>query len=72
MKNKLINKKRSYWNDFFVLLQIVAFILVYIYVIKPFLFPHIPTSLEIYKESYKEVYGKDLILPDYLEKELKK
>lgn len=56
---------------FFIIAEVIATYLFYYYVVKPILFPPMPTTLEIYQEAYKQAYGKDAELPDYLKTPLK-
>ena len=61
-----------FWHDFKIILEIVVVCLFLWFVVKPFVFPRTPTSLEIQMEAYEKAYGKKMDIPDYLKETLPK
>jgi len=67
------NRKRFvYWHSFKVILEFIIVFLFLWFVVKPFIFPRVPTSLEIQMEAYEKAYGKKMEIPDYLRETLPK
>lgn len=59
-------RKRILKMIFFDILGSVLIFLFLFYVVRPFIFPRMPTSLEIYEEAYEKSFGHKPDIPDYL------
>lgn len=53
-------------RDFLIIVEVVFSLLFAYFVVRPFLFPSMPTNFEIYQNAYKETFGKDSELPEFL------
>ena len=67
------NRKRFvFWHDLKIIVEFIVFFLFLWFVVKPFVFPRVPTFLEIQMEAYEKAYGKKMDIPDYLRETLLK
>ncbi|AFL69760.1 hypothetical protein [Sulfurospirillum barnesii] len=64
--------KDDFLGLLYIFLEVIVFFLFLWFVVKPFIFPTIPSSLEIQMEAYEKAYGKKMDIPDYLRETLPK
>ncbi len=69
---KFNRKSFVFWHDFKIYFEVILLFLFLWFVVKPFIFPPMPSSLEIQMEAYEKAYGKKMEIPDYLRETLPK